>query len=137
MPRQALLRTIKRWRRYEPRDSWRKVPKDTRGLYVLYRKGRTSAFEVSYIGVAGLGPTGGGGIRSRLKSHDARKPGWTHYSLFEVHDNVTRDDIRELEALLLGIFRHDSRIQLSNKQVGSRKFYALRRKAMWKVGREP
>ena len=54
-------------------------------------------YEVCYIGVAGLGVTGGGGIRSRLKSHNAKKPDWTHYSLFEVHDNVTREEIRELE----------------------------------------
>jgi hypothetical protein len=97
---------------------------------VLYRK-RGVGHEVTYIGVAGISPTGGGGIRGRLKSHNAKKPEWTHYSLFEVHDNVTRDEIRELEALLLGIFRHDARIELSNKQKGSRKFYELRRAAHW------
>jgi hypothetical protein len=119
MPQQAPLRTIKRWKRYEPRGNWKFVPKHTRGLYVLYRKRPRDRYEVSYIGVAGLGPTGGGGMRSRLKSHFTKKPGWTHYSLFEVHDNITREEIRETEALLLGIFRHDTRIQLSNKQTGS------------------
>lgn len=132
MPRQAPLRTIKRWLRYELRGSWKLVPKGTRGLYVLYRKRRGELYEVSYIGVAGLGPTGGGGIRSRLKSHDLRKPDWTHFSLFEVHDNIDRDEIREIEALLLGIFRHDPRIQLSNKQTGSRKLYELRKASHWK-----
>ncbi len=134
MPRQAPLRTIKRWKRYEPRSAWLTVPKHTRGVYVLYRHKGGEKFEVSYIGVAGLGVTGGGGVRSRLKSHNARKPGWTHFSLFEVHDNITRDEIRELEALLLGIFRHDPRIQLSNKQRGSRRLYQLRRKLHWDAG---
>jgi hypothetical protein len=131
MPKQALFRTIKRWKRYLPRDQWRTVPLSTRGLYVLYREGKSEAFEVSYIGVAGLGPTGGGGVRSCLKSHVARKKGWTHFSFFEVHDNVTKGEIRELESLLLGIFRDDPRIQLSNKQVGSRRLYQLRKDAVW------
>jgi hypothetical protein len=133
MPRQAPLRTIKRWQRYQPRDNWSLVPRNTRGLYVLYRKRKVDRYEVCYIGVAGLGVTGGGGIRSRLKSHKAKKPDWTHYSLFEVHDNVTRDEIRELEALLLGIFRHDMRIELSNKFKGSLKLRELRRAIHWKT----
>ena len=51
MPRQALLRTIKRWKRYEPRASWNKVAKNTRGLYVLYRQRDGETYEVKYIGV--------------------------------------------------------------------------------------
>jgi hypothetical protein len=132
MPRQAPLRTIKRWKRYEPRNNWRLVPKNTRGLYVLYRQ-RGSDYEVRYIGVAGISPSGGGGIRSRIKIHSAKKRGWTHFSLFEVHDNILKEEIRELEALLLGIFRHDSRIQLSHKQKGSVKLYQLRKRAHWKT----
>ncbi len=133
MPKQALFRTIKRWKRYLPRDQWRTVAPATRGLYVLYTQKPTDQFQVSYIGVAGLGRTGGGGIRGRLDGHN-RSPSkgkWTHFSFFEVHDNVTRDEIRELESLLLGIFRDDSRIQLSNKQVGSRRLSQLRKSAVW------
>jgi hypothetical protein len=100
---------------------------------VLYRKRGVDGYEACYIGVAGLGPTGGGGIRSRLKSHNAKKSGWTHYSLFEVHDNVAGNDIRELEALLLGIFRHDARIELSNKVRGSLKLFELRKTKHWKA----
>jgi hypothetical protein len=132
MPRQSLHRTIKRWRRYQPRADWKLVPKDTRGLYVLYSHRKPAQYQVVYIGIAGLGQTGGGGIRGRLASHDRSKPGWTHYSLFEVHDNVTRDEIREIESLLLGIFRHDERIQLSNKQKGSGALYKLRNPLQWK-----
>lgn len=132
MPRQALLRTIKRWKRYEPRANLRQVPKSTRGLYVLYRQRTSERYEVSYIGVAGISPTGGGGIRSRIASHNKKKRGWTHFSFFEVHDNIVQDEIRELESLLLAIFRHDARIQLSNKQKGSRKLKRLRRAMQWK-----
>jgi len=98
---------------------------------VLYKNKRSDEYEVVYIGVAGLGKTGGGGVRGRLKSHNARIKDWSHFSLFEVHDNVTRDEIRELEALLLGIFRHDLRIELTNKQKGSTKLYQLRHLSHW------
>ena len=99
---------------------------NTRGLYVLYSKHGPSKFKVYYIGVAGLGRSGGGGIRARLKSHHQRKPDWTHFSVFEVHDNISREEIRELESLLLGIFRDDSRIQLDNQQVGSRRLSSVK-----------
>jgi|SRR5688572_12481824 len=133
MPKQSLLRFIKRWKRYEPRKDWSHIPKSTRGVYVLYSNGSPHEYRVVYIGVAGLGPTGGGGIRSRIKRHERKVKKWTHYSFFEVHDNVTRDEIREIEALLLGIFRHDRRIQLTNKQTGSKKFTQLRRASHWKT----
>lgn len=131
MPRQSLLRLIKRWKRHESRDKWSEVLTDTRGVYVLYNMVAEDSYHVVYIGVAGLGPTGGGGIRRRLKRHDANISGWTHFSLFEVHDNITGDEIREIEALLLGIFRHDPRIELTNKQKGSRKLNQLRKLTHW------
>ena len=136
MPKQALFRLIKRWQQYRPIDDFRKVPRDTRGFYVLYenvrpKSGPVAHADVRYIGVAGLGNKAVG-IRSRLRSHKRRKRGWSHFSLFEVHDNVTGEDIRELEALLLQIFRHDSRIGLTNVQKGSRKFHELRKDDQWK-----
>lgn len=131
MPRQSLLRLIKRWKRYELRDNWGDVPTNTRGVYVLYNKNGQESYHTVYIGVAGLGATGGGGVRGRLKRHNARIPNWTHFSLFEVHDNITGDEIREIEALLLGIFRHDPRIALTNKQKGSKKLYQLRNLRHW------
>jgi hypothetical protein len=99
---------------------------------VLYRNRSSSNHEVLYIGVAGLGNTGGGGIQSRLRMHARRKKDWTHFSFFEVHDNVTSDEIREIEALLLGIFRDDQRIELANKQKGSRKLRLLKNASQWK-----
>jgi hypothetical protein len=100
-------------------------------VYVLYEHVSGGNYNVVYIGVAGLGKTGGGGVRGRLESHKTRIKNWTHFSIFEVHDNITREEIREFEALLLGIFRHDPRIQLANKQKGSKKLYQLRRISQW------
>lgn len=141
MPQQSIFRIIKRWRRYQARESWKSVAKRTRGLYVLYQNGSSGQYEVVYIGVAGLGKGGTGGIRGRLQRHNRpkrKKDGkkakeWTHYSMFEMHDNITRDEIRELESLLLAIFRHDRRIALTNKQQGSTRLYRLRRRVLWKT----
>ena len=70
MPKQSLLNLIKRWKRYDTATrSWQHIPPYTRGLYVLYTcVGKEH--RVFYIGVAGIGATGGGGIRSRIKRHD-------------------------------------------------------------------
>ena len=148
MPKEALFRLIKRWRRYQPSENWNDVPRRTRGLYVLYRRRKGDSdthkvYEVTYIGVAGLGKGGTGGIRGRLQRHFQKKKrmekqsngkpqGWTHYSMFEVHDNVTREEIRELETLLLAIFKHDLRVGLTNKQKGSHKLTVLRSEHQWR-----
>lgn len=129
MPKQAPLRLIKRWRRYERREE-RFVPPVTRGVYVLYRRKR-ERYEVVYIGVGGIGKAARSGILGRLRNHRNKRKDWTHYSFFEVHDNISREEILELESLLLAIFRHDSRIDLENKQKGSGKLYQLRGKAAW------
>lgn len=133
MPEQSLLRIIKRWRRYEERGSWGRVPLRTRGFYILYKKrpSRRKVYDVIYIGVAGIGKKLRQGIIARLKAHDQNIKDWTHFSFFEVHDNITGDDIRELESLLLSIFRHDSRVRLQNVQKGSRTLTKLRHSRMW------
>ena len=110
---------------------------DTR-VVRLYASGQapassTPVHHVNYIGVAGIGKDLRSGIRGRLKSHHRNRKDWTHYSFFEVHDNITREEIRELESLLLAIFRHDPRISLENKQKGFGNLYQLRKKAAWSV----
>jgi len=101
----------------------------TRGFYVLYKQ-KAARCEVTYIGIAGLGAkTAMGG---RIKSHTRSKKGWTHFSFFEVHDNVTGAEIRELEGLLLAIFSDDPRIGLTNVQKESRKFRETRKPPVWR-----
>jgi hypothetical protein len=131
MPLQSPLRIIKRWRRYESRGVWKYLPKNTRGVYVLYkeqnqsiskrRTGKDKIVHVVYIGIAG-------GIGGRLRSHHrSKKKDWTHYSFFEVHDNIRSDEIRELESFLLAIFCHDPRIELENQRYGSQRLRNLRK----------
>lgn len=137
MPQQAPFRLIKRCRLHERRGDWKPIPRVTRGLYVLYRKRAPRAnraraiFEVVYIGVGGIAKKATSGIGGRVKGHNKSKDGWSHYSFFEVHDNISREEILELEGLLLLIFRHDPRIKLANSQLGSPRLRRLARKPAW------
>lgn len=140
MPEQSLLRIIKRWRRYELRKDWKsRVPPRTRGFYVLYRQaasrerdgGRSPQYEVVYIGIAGTGAKLRRGIQGRLSAHNRNREDWTHFSVIEVHDNVTRDEIRELESILLAILGDDPRIALENKQMRSGRLAELCRDSQW------
>jgi hypothetical protein len=139
MPPQAPLSFIKRCRLYLPRREW-EIPHITRGIYVLYRKksGRrkTKVYEVFYIGVGGVSKKAKSGIGARIKNHDKTKEDWTHYSFFEVHDNISREEILELEGLFLRIFRHDTRVRLDNKQLGSAILRRLSKRSSpaWRVG---
>ena len=135
MPKQSPLRLIKRWRRYEEKGDLRFIPHITRGVYILYRRdenAKPNVYNVVYIGVAGVAQDAERGIGARLRQHaKSKSKEWTHYSFFEVHDNVTRDEILELESFLLAIFRHDPRIELANKQRSSRRFWQLRQNTVW------
>jgi len=111
------------------------IPHITRGVYVLYKdksRGKQKRFEVFYIGIGGVAKEANSGVGGRLRTHDEQKDGWTHYSLFEVHDNVTREEILEIEQLFLRMFRHDNRIELDNVQLGSKIFKRLSRNSVWK-----
>jgi hypothetical protein len=134
MPKQSPLRLVKGCRLYERRGDWGPIPPVARGLYVLYKtrlgaNGRQRIFKVTYIGVGGISKTAKSGIGGRIKGHhkSKSKSAWSHYSFFEVHDNVSREEILELEGLLLHIFRDDPRIKLANVQFGSSTFKTLSR----------
>ncbi len=131
MPKQSLLRLIKRWRRYEQRGDWKYLRPITRGVYVLYKQDGKKIFRVIYIGVAGIAEEPKSGIGGRLRQHDKEKSGWTHYSFFEVHDNISREEILEFESLLLAVFRHDPRIKLENKVTSSKRLRQLRMTPAW------
>ena len=60
---------------------------------MLYKK------SVIYIGMA----RGKSGAKARLKAQRRHKADlWSHFSVFEVWDNISREQVQELE----GIFRH-------------------------------
>jgi hypothetical protein len=133
MPKQAPLRLIKRCRLHLERDDC-KIPPITRGVYVLYRAGTSHGkkrFEVFYIGVGGVSKNARSGVGARIKHHAKTKDDWTHYSFFEVHDNISREEILELEGLFLRIFRHDPRVKLANVQLGSKILKRLSKDDAW------
>jgi hypothetical protein len=103
---------IKRIAEFRPEKERVEIPNNTRGIYVLLKITGRDKFDVVYIGM-----TAGnvGGMYGRLKDHSKRKHRkWTHFTLFEVHDNITKAEIQELEGLILCIYRKDSRANRHN-----------------------
>jgi len=126
---QSDLRLIKQCAEFISKDCIRSVPRRRRGIYVLYnhrRKGGKDKYDVVYVGMAGTGRRGG--IRGRLGSHFKNKGDlWTHFSTFEVWDNVRNDEIAELEGLFRHIYRRDTHANSLNVQRGFKKVRRLRR----------
>ena len=126
---QSELRLIKNVVEYIPKDEFRTIPRMLRGIYVLYQqRGRKSAeshhYDVVYIGLATKN------IRARLNQHlksQQKLGGWSHFSAFEVWDNVRDDEIEELEGLFRHLYKFDSRANALNSQKGYRKLFRLRR----------
>jgi hypothetical protein len=110
---------LKRVFEFVPRSDRHNIPDNTRGIYALLNKKRGDHFDVVYIGCS-AGTVAG--IWATMKSHDKGKAGWTHFSVFEVHDNISREEIRELEALFLHIYRKDGRANELNLQLRNKKF---------------
>jgi hypothetical protein len=58
-----------------------------------------------------------------MRAHKRKKgAGWTHFTIFEVHDNITDDEIYELEGLFRHIYRKDRMANRLNKQGRYKKF---------------
>ena len=111
------LRLIKNCAEYLERslDNIKRIPRKTRGIYVLYKKRlKSKAFDVVYIGMAGGEKKAG--IGGRLRSHNRKKKGWTHFSVFEVWDNIREEEVRELEGILRHIYRKDTSANSLAKQ---------------------
>jgi hypothetical protein len=128
----APLRLIRRCFEFAPQDEYLIVPPATRGIYVLYRRRRSPRgssqtgrrFDVVYIGLADVS------VRRRLRAHIRRKGSeWTHFSVFEVWDNIRQDEIAELEGLLRHIYRFDFHANRLNLAKGYNKLGDVRRQA--------
>jgi hypothetical protein len=138
MPKQSPLRLIKRCRLSLKQGDWQ-IPPITRGIYVLYREGlghgKRRILRCFYIGVGGISKNAAGsGVGGRIKHHaksESKRHKWTHYSFFEVHDNISREEILELEGLFLRIFQHDPRIKLANVQLDSKTLKRLSGESAW------
>jgi len=92
------------------------IPKQTRGIYVLFHN-RGAHMDVVYVGMARGEKTG---IKGRLMSHQKSKSElWTHFSAFEVWDNIPKKQVEELE----GLFRHIYRCDASANKLNIQKSY--------------
>lgn len=110
-----VLRTFKRVREFIPISEIRRLPDKVRGIYVLYKSPTPKSdwpknAQVVYVGLARTS------IHHRLNVHKKDKPGmWTHASAYEVWDNISNDEIKELEGLFRSIYRKDSTANKLNK----------------------
>ena len=59
------------------------------------------------------------GIKGRLRTHMKSKPDlWTHFSVFQVWDNISAQEVEELEGLFRHIYRYDTQANQLNAQKG-------------------
>jgi len=118
----VILRFIRRTAEFLEIKDIPNLKKRLRGIYVLYQaypkpKRGKQRFDVRYIGMATRG-----GIKGRLQAHkrSKRKTGeWNRFSVFQVWDNITNQEIAELEGFARHIYRRDSASTL-NIQRGHR-----------------
>jgi membrane-associated HD superfamily phosphohydrolase len=120
------LKLIKRCAEFLPRSQIKNIPHYRRGIYALLRRRpKLNAFDVVYIGIAAGTKTAS--IRGRLRTHEHRKGSlWTHFSIYEVWDNIREEEIRELEGIFRHIYRLDTRANRLNKQRSFKKLDRIR-----------
>jgi hypothetical protein len=102
------------------------IPSSTRGVYVLYNSPDGKEMNVVYIGMSrGIKF----GIGNRLQRHVKSKSGeWTHFSAYEVWDNITKSQVEELEGLFLHVYARDKNGQLLGVHKASGLLRRIRRK---------
>jgi hypothetical protein len=127
---ESALRLIKRAAEFKSKEEVKLLPRMLRGVYVLYRQrvihGREK-FDVQYVGMAAAGKRRG--LRGRLESHakSIRKGKlWTHFSVYEVWENIRNEEVAELEGLFRHIYRKDSRASALNIQRGFKQVRRVR-----------
>lgn len=118
------LKLFRRCVEFQPRESFNDVPPGVRGIYALLRwRPRLGKYDVVYVGMARTS------VRGRLRAHlrsRTKADLWTHFSIFEVFDNVRGEEIEELEGLLRHIYRMDPRANRLNVQRAFRKLRRVR-----------
>jgi hypothetical protein len=122
------LRLIKRCAEFCEKKDIKIIPVWTRGIYVLFKyRPRLQKYDVVYVGMAAGTKTAS--IRGRLRVHHRRKNKlWSHFSAYEVWDNIREDEIKELEGLFRHIYRHDSKANILNHQRAFKKLDKIKRK---------
>jgi hypothetical protein len=83
-------------------------------------------YDFVYVGM-GRGKVG---VRSRLRAHMRHKGDlWTHFSVFEVWENIRDEEIAELEGLFRHLYQYDSKANSLNKQKGYRPMNRITRRS--------
>jgi len=127
------MRLIKNVLEYESKENLSLVPIRTRGIYALYQERRNGEiYDLVYVGMARGKETG---IRGRLKSHKKQKGNlWSHFSVYEVWDNVREEEVEELEGLFRHLFRYDTNANNLNIQKSYKKLAHIRKntESQWK-----
>ncbi|HLX11844.1 MAG TPA: GIY-YIG nuclease family protein [Bacteroidota bacterium] len=109
-----------------PRSEVRYIPRNTRGIYTLLKKESGDTYRVVYVGMAGGAKAG---IHGRLNSHKSSKRKgnkWDYFSFFEVWDNVSKDEVTELEGILRHIYRKDQNVNELCRQRSHKPFIKIR-----------
>jgi hypothetical protein len=68
-------------------------------------------------------------IKGRIRKHfnsTQKSKYWTHFSVFEVWDNISDAEIEELEGLFRHLYKRDSRANKLNKQKRYHKMFKIR-----------
>jgi hypothetical protein len=128
----SIHRTIKNSFEFLPVEDITRVPNKVRGIYVLYKSLGKKKMNVVYVGMA-RGEASG--IKGRLIKHRKNKPDlWTHFSAFEVWDNISAQEVEELEGLFRHIYRYDTEANSLNAQGSHKPLDLIRRKSVteWK-----
>ncbi len=134
---QSELRLIRRCAEFIPKQKIKQFPRGLRGIYVLYKHDRKrDKFNVRYVGMASVGSRGG--IRGRLLSHNRRRGSlWTHFSIFEVWDNIRAEEVTELEGLFRHIYKRDAQANRLNVQRGFKKLRRIRQNDLSAWAKQP
>jgi hypothetical protein len=118
------MRLIKSALEYRKISEIKKVPNGVRGIYCLYKK-RGKSYALVYVGMSGVN----GRVAARLRKHaKSVNKDWSHFSYYEVWDNITDVEIAELEGLFLQLSRFDKNTNLSNAQNTHKPLLKLRQK---------
>jgi hypothetical protein len=110
-------------------DIRRSVPADVRGVYVLYDFSDGKHMNVVYVGMSrGEKYT----IGNRLLRHKTNKNNlWTHFSVYEVWDNITSAQVEELEGFFRHVFARDAVANKLAKQRRSGTIEKIKRTNQW------
>ena len=126
-------RFVQKCAQWVKKERWGLVPKGTRGIYALLQfRPSTKTYDVVYIGMAPRS-----GIRGRLMGHyKDKKKTWSHFSIFKVWENISENEVQEIEGLFREIYSKDTKANLFNKQKKYKKFLKVHDLRKWRESHE-